>query len=85
MLRVEFSNLSKKFLKKCDKEIYRRIIKKIEELCKNPFPSDIIRIIGRKEKIFRIRIGDYSVLYELCTDRNLILISEIDKRSKIYD
>lgn len=85
MLKAEFSNSSKKFLKNCDDILYKRIMKKINELCKNPFPSDSIRIAGRKEKIFRVRIGDYRILYEFYQNRDLILISEINKRGKVYD
>lgn len=85
MIKAEFSNISKRFLKKCEREIYLRIIEKIKELCETPFPSNAVRIKGRKEKLFRIRVGDYRILYEIYSDKNLILISEIDKRGKIYD
>lgn len=85
MNKVELSKISKKFLRKCEKDIYKRIVKRIKELCENPFPSNSIKIKGKKEKIFRIRVGNYRILYEVYSERNLILISEIGKRGNIYD
>jgi len=85
MLKTEISNRSKKFLKNCDNILYDRIINKIKELEKDPFPQDVKRIIGRKEKVFRIRIGKCRIEYVLFLEKNLLFISDIDKRPRIYD
>ncbi len=84
MLEIKLSNISKKFLKKCDEILYKRIIKKIKELVKQPFPPDSVRIINRKERVFRVRIGSSRIIYAVFKEKNLIFISEINKRSKIY-
>ncbi|MBT3691495.1 type II toxin-antitoxin system RelE/ParE family toxin [archaeon] len=84
MLNLRFSKSSARFLKKCDNSIYNRLIKKINELQLNPFPSDAKRVEGRKEKTFRIRIGDYRVLYLLMKENNDLLIVEIKKRQRAY-
>jgi len=68
MFKVEFSNISKKFLKKCNNSLYERIVSKIKKLSEEPFPSDAVRIVNRQEN----------------KEKNLIFISEINKRSKIY-
>ena len=52
-----------KFLKKADKELRERIWKKLDELKQNPFPSDVVRVVGRKEKAFRVRVGAYRIQY----------------------
>lgn len=86
MFSIEFSNNAKKFLKKSDKLTVERILEKIEKLKENFVPSDA-KFIGRhnRDKVFRIRIGDYRVLYKLKENEKLILVSDIDKRSRIYD
>lgn len=84
MLDIEFSNQSKKFLKKCDRQLTIRIIEKIELLKTYPMPHDSKRVVG-EDRTFRIRIGDYRVLYEVDWNKKLILIDKIDKRSKAYD
>ncbi len=85
MFELEFSNKSKNFLKKQEKEICSRILEKLKELCENPFPKNCKRVEGRKEKIFRIRVGEFRILYLMLNDKNKILISNIDKRSKVYE
>ena len=85
MFSVEFSNNAEKFLKKSDKIIAGRILEKIEKLKAISVPSDA-KFIGRHkgDKVFRIRIGDCRVLYKIKENEKLILVSDIDKRSRIY-
>ncbi len=63
MFQIFFSSHTKRFLRKAEKEVYDRVIKKIKGLSVDPFPSDAERAVGRKEKVFRVRVGDYRILY----------------------
>jgi len=51
----------------------------------NPYPKDRKRVGGRKEKVFRVRVGGYRILYVVFNERNSLLISDIDKRETVYD
>jgi len=83
MFALEFSNQSQKFLKKCGAELRDRILEKIKNLKTEPVPHKAVRIVG-EERTFRIRVGDYRVLYEVLWDKNEILIAVIDKRPRAY-
>jgi len=85
MFSVELGSDAKKFLKKAEKMIAIRIIQRIEKLKEDPFPSDVKRVVGKKDKIFRVRIGDYRVQYSVFYDKNIIFISDIDKRETAYN
>ena len=61
------------------------MMEKIKSLSLDPFPQDMKRIVGRKEKIFRIRVGNYRILYAVFHETKTVLIADIDKRSRIYD
>ena len=80
---IQFSKDSIDFLKKSDSNLKERIINKIKTLTTNPVPHNSVRIIG-EERTFRIRIGDYRVLYEIFWDKKEILILNIDKRANAY-
>ena len=82
---IHLSSRSHKFLKGVDSTTYDRIVRKIEALANDPFLSDAKRIMGSKEKIYRVRVGDYRILYEIYLDKMAIMIVNIDKRSRIYD
>ncbi len=84
MFIIEFSSPAEKFLKKAEKQLAQRITEKIEKLAEDPFPSDVKRVVNRKEKVFRIRVGKYRIQYSVFYERNLIFISDIDKRPRAY-
>ena len=81
---IYLSSASQKFLRHTDKNTYNRILSKLKELSDDPFPPNAKRIIGRKEKVFRVRVGNYRILYVVYLEKRSILISNIDKRPKIY-
>jgi mRNA interferase RelE/StbE len=60
-----------------------RIVSKLEELCEDPFPRGAIKLQGR-EGVFRVRVGDYRVLYEVFTRDRIVLVEKIDHRSRVY-
>jgi len=84
MFNISHSNRSKKFLKKADKVLVKRVIEKIEKLKENPIIHDTKTVEGSKG-LFRVRVGDYRILYEVDYRNNSIGIIKIDKRPSVYD
>ncbi|HIH34634.1 MAG TPA: type II toxin-antitoxin system RelE/ParE family toxin [Nanoarchaeota archaeon] len=86
MFNIEYSPRAKIFLEKLDKYIAKRVLERIERLKENPVPSDA-KFMGRDsgEKVFRYRIGGYRALYTFDEAKGILLITKIDKRSKVYD
>jgi len=84
MFDVKYSRQAAKFLKSLDKTTVSRILTKIEKLKHDPFSHDSKIIEGYSEKLFRVRVGDYRILYEVDYNDNLIGIVKIDKRSRAY-
>ncbi len=84
MFSVEFSSHAKRFLKKTDKNTANRIVDKVQKLMVDPFPSDVKRVMNRTEKVFRVRVGDYRIQYMVLYEKNLLFISDIDKRPRAY-
>ncbi len=82
MFNINYSNQARKFLKKADKILAKRILEKIENLREEPVIHDTKRIEG--EKLFRVRVGKYRILYEVDYKENLIGVIKIDKRSRMY-
>jgi len=85
MFELQFSSQARKLLQKLDKINWNRIIEKIEELRNDPFPHNVKRVEGRKEKTFRVRVGDYRILYVVFNETNILLISKIEKRPRAYN
>ena len=85
MYKIVLSKSSEKFIKNSEKILLSRILNKIEKLKENPFPSDCKRVEGQTGKVFRVRIGDYRILYEILQKEVIIQIIKIDKREGVYD
>ncbi len=84
MYEAAYSNQARKFLKSADKSLSKRFLKKIDELIEKPFIHDSKTVEGSKEKLFRVRVGDYRILYEIDYQENIIGIVKIDKRPRAY-
>ena len=73
-----------KFLKGCEKQTAGRIVDKTEDtLSKSPVPHNAVKVVG-EQGIFRIRIGDFRVLYRIDYQQGKIVIVRIDKRDSVY-
>ncbi|HUV03387.1 MAG TPA: type II toxin-antitoxin system RelE/ParE family toxin [Desulfobacteria bacterium] len=79
------STAAKAYLKKLDKPVFERIYRRINALAVDPYPADAKRVRGRTEKVFRVRVGDYRILYVIYGDTKRILIVMVDKRAKVYE
>ena len=86
MFSAELKKPALKFLKSItDKKLLKRIADKINGLEKNPFPQDIERVEGYKYvKVFRVRVGDYRILYFVDYSSSKIYIEKVDKRRRVY-
>jgi mRNA interferase RelE/StbE len=70
-------------LKKLPADIFKRIIPKIKDLAKNPRPQRSRKIAGSKND-WRIRVGDYRIIYEVDTRANAIRVMRIRHRKEVY-
>ena len=84
MYTVAYSNQAIKFLKSSEKIILQRLMNKIEELQMDPFGHDTKSVEGYKEKLYRVRVGDYRILYVVEETTKTLEIIKIDKRSRVY-
>ena len=61
----------------------RRIVNGIERLGKDPRPSGARKLEGSK-CTYRIRVGDYRVLYDLLDKKLVVLVVNIGHRREVY-
>ncbi len=79
---IFLSRQAKKFLDSIDEATRDRIMEKLKLLADNPFALPYKKIKGR-DATYRIRVGDYRVIYSVRGYEVRIL--KIDKRERIYD
>lgn len=62
----------------------RRIFAKIEALAQNPRPKGCKKLRSRKN-LWRVRIGDYRVVYTIDDKASMIDIIMVRHRDKVYE
>lgn len=65
------------------KKIKKRVLAKINDLENNPRPSGCMKLKGRKN-LYRIRIGDYRIIYSVNDYELIIYIFQVGHRREIY-
>ena len=60
----------------------RRIIERIQKLANDPYPVDAVRLKGRDE--WRIRQGDYRILYIVEEKIVTVFVVKIGHRREVY-
>lgn len=74
--RVELENLSDRLI--------ARLVPKIEGLAANPRPSGCRKLRGYKD-LWRIRAGDYRVVYIIDDGRKMVSVTRIAHRRDVYE
>ena len=63
--------------------LYNRTIKKIMALKENPRPRGCVKLKGYENE-YRIRIGDYRLIYEILDEELVVLLLHCKPRKDIY-
>jgi len=71
-------------LRKFDPDIRRRIQAVLELLAENPRPPAATQLVGGAGE-WRVRTGDYRVIYEIDDGRLLILVLRMGHRREVYE
>jgi mRNA interferase RelE/StbE len=79
---VEFRPSARKALEKIPKKDRLRIEGAIELLQSNPYPPSSIKLAERTE--YRVRVGNYRVIYDIVKGRLVILVLTIGHRKDVY-
>jgi len=83
MYEIYLENSAEKDLRKLPAASFKTIIIKIKTLADNPHPSGSIKIKD-SDKFWRIRIGNYRVIYEINDSSKIIKIYKIRHRKDAY-
>jgi len=81
--KIEWKNSAYKELQKLPRPMLTRVVAVVSELSNDPFPHGVKKLVG-SEFSYRIRVGDYRVVYEVFADRLIIEIVRVRHRKDVY-
>ncbi len=83
MYRVLLERGAERDLVRLSSEIHDRVIVAIQGLATNPRPSGCRKLAGSKND-WRIRVGDYRVIYEIADEIRVVRINRVRHRREVY-
>jgi mRNA interferase RelE/StbE len=81
--KIQLKRSVVKALKSLPRREIKKIGKKIDSLGQNPVPKDSKKIKGEKD-LYRVRVGDYRILYFFQNLALTILVIRVGHRKDIY-
>ena len=80
---VIFKPSADRALRRLAVNMQRRIVQAIERLGDDPRPAGVVKLAG-DDNLWRIRIGDYRVVFEIHDDRLVVLVLRVAHRKDVY-
>jgi mRNA interferase RelE/StbE len=81
--QVELLPSAHRDLTRLPKALQIRIAVRLRELADDPRPSGVVKLAGA-ENLWRIRTGNYRVIYEIHDDRLVVLVLRVAHRKDVY-
>lgn len=80
--KTSLSIAARKELDRLDHSLQSRIVKKLKALESNPRPHGAIKMTGISS--WRIRVGDYRIIYDIEDQQLIVIVIKIGHRREIY-
>jgi len=80
---VELAPAAKRQMRKLDRAIQERIIRRLEALGKDPRPPGVEKLEG-VESTYRVRLGEYRIVYEIQDKILVVLVLKVGHRKEVY-
>lgn len=80
---VEIAPRAERDIKRLSRKVQLRLSPRIDALANDPRPHDVKKLSGTTNR-YRIREGDYRIIYEIYDKASLVTILKVAHRSDAY-
>ncbi|MEM4204877.1 MAG: type II toxin-antitoxin system RelE/ParE family toxin [Candidatus Methanomethylicaceae archaeon] len=84
MFQVEFTTSAETDLARLDKPVAQRVLKKLRWLAENFEAITPETLTGQWQGVFKLRVGDYRVLYTCDREKQKIVVHFVRHRREVY-
>ncbi|BFU91966.1 MAG: cytotoxic translational repressor of toxin-antitoxin stability system [Nitrospira sp.] len=81
--QIEFSRQADRQFRTLSSQIQQRLKSRIDSLAATPRPHGSEKLSGA-DQLYRIRVGDYRIVYAVEDDRLLVLVVKVGHRREVY-
>lgn len=83
MYQVLLERSAERDLRRLSADVHTRVIGAIQELAANPRPPGCRKLAGGQND-WRIRVGDYRVIYEITDAIRVVRVNRVRHRREVY-
>ena len=73
----------RKAIRRLDRATQAKMIRLLEALAREPRPVGVVKLVG-DDNLWRVRIGDYRVVYEIHDRRLIVMVVRVAHRKDVY-
>lgn len=84
MFEIVLSKDAQKFVGRQDATTKKRLQEALLSLAENPFGHRNVKRLRSAHDLFRLRVGDYRVVFTVEDDQMVIMVIDIDNRGDVY-
>lgn len=81
--KISWRSAALRDLKRLDRQVASRIVSAVEALVKDPLPRGV-RKLSLGENTYRLRVGDYRVIYSVLERQLVVEIVHVRHRRDVY-
>ncbi|MEO5349482.1 MAG: type II toxin-antitoxin system RelE/ParE family toxin [Magnetococcus sp. YQC-3] len=83
LYQIEVSGMASRQLRKLSRAVQEIIGESIDALAIDPRPDGCVKLSGMKDT-YRVREGDYRIIYQVRDQKLLVLVLEVANRREVY-
>lgn len=85
MYEIIIGSSAEKDLNKLPASVLKKVVPAIDSLAKEPRPNGCKKLKGSDENLWRIRVGDYRIIYMIGDTLKIIDIRRVRHRKEVYE
>jgi mRNA interferase RelE/StbE len=82
MYKIELRRLAQSALDKLPQRDFKAVLETVKDLAESPRPKGVEKLKGTG--LYRVRQGDYRVVYSIDDAQKLVIVVRIGNRKEIY-
>ena len=83
LFSIQWRSSTKKDIRSLPRLEVARVVEAVSQLVNDPYPHGSQKLTG-SERTYRIRVGDYRVIYEIFADSRMIEVQRVRHRKDVY-
>lgn len=84
MYAVELTRAAQRDIEALDRVAQERVVSRLAQLAQQPRPAGAEKLAGSSYVLYRLRVGDYRLIYTIVDEQRLVVVAAVSRRDQAY-